>query len=508
MRSYSPPNPQPYPAIPLPYGFNIVSPSLIGLTQARSSSQPSGDPTSASPSFTVTNQNPVILYAIACPPLLPITETAETIICTKWSSPNKSRVAGWNLFSPGIEVLSFELCYISVSFFLQLCCLRVEIMGEAERPLSFRYPFYSARLLIRVASRRKFFISLSKTDRVVRPKVSVPSLHPIDEKGFEAGASGGDDYLNPKPQNVSPDHGRQHSGRTQARSRSGCYLCTFVLHLHTIRAKLTWYRMRYNATRKLEQASSSNIRTSARPHVKYLPLSRSQPPIVPRRSTSLPYFKHVRKYKLTTNLSKALTTFRLSRTEGPFFQYLVYHHTTTSLHDFHDDFKDSIWSLILQISTTEPLIRRLAIHYAFLSRFATISEQSKPTKTDTQTQHRLSRQYKITASQHSFSLSVPDPSIAAAIYELALLATYIQTICHICLKDEHRANFWLQRGYHILHSTLLRFSQDPDGDGEDLPGNMRDIGLAFERLNLWFPLSCTLESREWCPEPACQETPS
>lgn len=86
---------------------------------------------------------------------------------------------------------------------------------------------------------RKFFISLPKSDRVIGPKVSVYSLRSIDEKGFEAGVSGGDDHLNPNPQNVSPGHEPQHSGRTQARSRSECYLRTFVLHIYTNRSKLT-----------------------------------------------------------------------------------------------------------------------------------------------------------------------------------------------------------------------------------------------------------------------------
>jgi hypothetical protein len=99
-------------------------------------------------------------------------------------------------------------------------------------------------------------------------------------------------------------------------------------------------------------------------------------------------------------------------------------------------------------------------------------------------QHRPSRQYNLTASHQSFPIPLPSPSIAAVIYELALLATYIHTISHLCLNDEHQANFWLQRGYHISRSALLQFSRDPHGEGEDLPGNMRDIRLAFERLHL------------------------
>ncbi len=83
MQSHLPPYPQPCPAIPITHGFNLISPSLIGPTHARSSSQPqrrSHKQTERFPSFTVANQNPVILYAIACPSLLPITEAGEIII--------------------------------------------------------------------------------------------------------------------------------------------------------------------------------------------------------------------------------------------------------------------------------------------------------------------------------------------------------------------------------------------------------------------------------------------
>ncbi|KAE8441698.1 hypothetical protein EG329_004527 [Mollisiaceae sp. DMI_Dod_QoI] len=386
-------------------------------------------------------------------------------------------------------------------------------MGEAQprnEGLSsscFPDALYSARLLWKVLSQTKVIVSVLKADRAVKRKVSVRTREWVENNGSSSNGGQNNDS-NEKEKGRGMGIGRSDSAmkmqknkkKARRKIKKGCYLCK--LHHENFSKStidLPWSSYPYPSSSSL---NSSQSQTS----LIYLPITRSQPPSPPLRSTSLPYYKILRQLKrlqVITGPHFALSDFRISVSDGYLFQYLV--SSLESVNGYSEESRDPIRRYILQASHSEPCIRHLLLAIASISLENAQTEHShphsSPNSIPSHDSTRFTTHHHILAIQHLRDLLSPRSSPHTAntantpytpstpspqTFETAFIAIYLLVSLHLHLSNPSTAQFYLRTGFKLLKSALRTFASasETDSEGKNLPGNMREVAVAFSKLDI------------------------
>lgn len=152
---------------------------------------------------------------------------------------------------------------------------------------------------------------------------------------------------------------------------------------------------------------------------------------------------------------------KLGRQERFAFQYIVEMREVIG-----NGFEDPAWKLLLQVAHEEPVVRSLILSISGL-------HQAYPN-----TRNVLAISSPAVRSQLG-KLNFENGEIRG--WQVAFMVTYLLTILSKLQGDEVAARKWVRNGYRVLKTASRIFGDD--GDGYALPEGMRDIALAFGRLN-------------------------
>lgn len=344
---------------------------------------------------------------------------------------------------------------------------------------------WEARLWFKVASRMRVLVSLVRSDdSSSRTRRWVEAQEAEARDGHHKRRNG--------------ESGKRQKGRarTGVVEKDGCYLCSYVflffLFSHIYSQLIvndnsdTQYRIGYKALppRKQTPSLKSNATTptstrssSSRPTtpITYLPLSHTQPPRPPQRSTSLPHYLQLQKLHLSTAPRNALVSCPLTRRESLRMSYLV--------SVWQDGLRgtgrlsDPIWRYVVQVSASSYSMRRLALCVC-------VALVAHPLPVPTQSQKHTNAKYLPSSEDLAFlRVCCATTEIDTRTHEIAFLATYLLACLAQTQHQAPSARFWLRQGYRVLRAAMIQFcSYDFGGDGLALPGNMRNVALAFGRL--------------------------
>jgi hypothetical protein len=226
---------------------------------------------------------------------------------------------------------------------------------------------------------------------------------------------------------------------------------------------------------------NADVDSSSRPTtpITYLPLSRSQPPRPPRRSTSLPHCLQLQKLHLCTAPRIALSSFQLAKHERGGFAFLV----RASEGILSADSEYQVWKYILPISAAEASVRHLAVCVALASQH--VEGKRYAWASASMIMHQQAARHLALLLE---TLNTADSDRRT--WEICFVAVYLLTSLACIQRNAHVAHFWLRRGYAILRAAMKRFcAGDVGGEGRALPGCMRLVALEFGRLNLQSSLS-------------------
>ncbi|KUJ23422.1 uncharacterized protein LY89DRAFT_663858 [Mollisia scopiformis] len=311
-------------------------------------------------------------------------------------------------------------------------------MGEARDGDQNCFPgassFYSARLLWKVLSQTKAIVSVLKAEKNgVKRKISVRKTRTREwvEKGG---------YTDPE--------------KRRRNVKTSCYLCKFVsipsfFHLVFSNEKRLRPLNASNSTLDLPYFSPANY-PPYQESITYLPITRSQPPALPRRSTSLPYYKILKQLKrlqIVTGPHPPLLDFRLRDME----EGLIWRSVA------ENKARDEIWKLALQISHEENCVRELLL--------AIGSSRGR----ERHCLHAL-RELRALLAQ------------GRRVWEISFLSIYLLAYLNTLLGDRRAVRCWMRTAYRVLKGALRVFGADEEG--MRLPEMMIDVVGAFRRLEL------------------------
>ena len=246
------------------------------------------------------------------------------------------------------------------------------------------------------------------------------------------------------------------------------------------RQKLTYRRIRYRKVDSIESPlppCTPETTVSEQSTIKYLPITRTQPPRPPLRTTSLPNFKQFRRLALKTHPSAPLPYFSLPGMDGASFQWLVLAHADKyGLHEF----MDPIWDLLLQVCHNSPLVRHGVLAIAALRQSLRYSSTSWDAL-GSDTRLHIIRHYIFALRGLHSRLSGVTGKADPQTWEISFVASYLFTVLQLALRNVSGAYFWLKAGYRILKHAFRFFG--PEIHGRTLPASMRDVAKAFGRLD-------------------------
>jgi hypothetical protein len=352
-------------------------------------------------------------------------------------------------------------------------------MGEAEQPSCVNGTFLSARLLWQLVSQTRVIISVLKTDRLVRRKVSIQTIY-----------SSNDQCSRDRPQTrrngsttsltITHTVKRKKSRwrRSVPKKRFACYLCRYVLHTCLDLPNLTFIRLENTNCNDRSPPYSEFNHLSQKCSIVCLPIHDTHPPTPPLRRSSLPYIQRRALY-LFSNPSPQLPVFPISQRDAYYFQYLVSLHSNPS----SPDFKSPIWSLLLQVSHIEPSLRHLVLATAMMHQSHSVNiclNYSTIISTlHTSASKHCSKAVRLLSNRLSNIKGRAD----TVTWELSFMTCYLFTEFQSILGNEKGAHVWLRKGFRLLKGALCFYgSRDDDVWGWDLPCSIRVTALAFGRL--------------------------
>lgn len=303
-------------------------------------------------------------------------------------------------------------------------------MGETERPTFVNGAALSARLLWQLVSQTRVVISVLKTDRVVRRKVSLQTIYSSNDQ-------------------CSRDRLRT--------SRNGSTTSLTITHTMK-RKKSRWRRSTSKKSFSCYLCSLENTKCNDRPppYTEYthysqkcsllcLPIQNTHPPTPPLRRSSLPYIRRGALY-LFSNPPPQLPSFPISQRDAYYFQYLVSKFSSPS----SADFSSPIWSLLLQVSHIEPSLRHLVLATAMMhqGRYVNICVDYSSI---------ISSLHTLASNHYSKAVRLLSQRIAnvkgradTVTWELAFMACYLFTEFQSILGNEKCARVWLRKGFRLL----------------------------------------------------------
>ncbi|KAK0110090.1 hypothetical protein ONS95_002746 [Cadophora gregata] len=332
-------------------------------------------------------------------------------------------------------------------------------MGKDHSSIS--CAFYSARLTWRVTGQTRMVASVLKSSHSMRRKVSNQEATDVEnekEGYWKRGECSEKDYFSVTP----PGKIKRPSSRG---GKSSCYLCK----LKDEKVKVIEPQLPPCSIEPLSCESSA---------VRYLPITRTQPPSPPLRTTSLPYFRQLRSLGLTANPSAPLPHFSLSPGDGQSFQWLVL--ASADKHGLHE-FMDPVWDILLQVFHTEPCVRHAILAIAALHRDFRHGSSSWESL-GSRNQYHIIRHYIKSIRGLAIRLDGITGKTDGLAWETSFITSYLFTVLQIVLKNASGAYLWLRAGYRILKHAFRIFGHEIDG--RRLPASMRDVARAFGRLDM------------------------
>ncbi|KAF8864691.1 hypothetical protein BDZ45DRAFT_19719 [Acephala macrosclerotiorum] len=153
---------------------------------------------------------------------------------------------------------------------------------------------------------------------------------------------------------------------------------------------------------------------------------------------------------------------------------------------------DHFSSFLLQASYSEPSIRHLllAVGSIHLSRCASNefygSGAPNSTFQNSHLERRASYHHSLALSHLSALLSslAPNKAIDAQIWETCFMSIYLFAFLHALLNNKRAVRSWSRTAIKVLRRAFRSFRCRDQEHGMDLPGSMREVALAFGRLNV------------------------
>ncbi|KAL2069313.1 hypothetical protein VTL71DRAFT_15651, partial [Oculimacula yallundae] len=221
-------------------------------------------------------------------------------------------------------------------------------MGKESSPSCAKY--YSTKLLLKLAARTRVVLSALKRDgdpkrREVTFK-RAPNT-PNERAGYWVSKENEyceeKDFFSFTPPTIP-------TRSSSLRRKTSCYLCK-------LKYKDNFRSNTHSCTSPHTQEASAQETQSARQT--YLPITRSQPPNPPVRSSSLPLYIQLQKLALRgANPSRPLSHMRLSGKERLGVQWLVLEYCSKSQDEYEfTGFRNPAWDIILKMCYVDPRLQ-------------------------------------------------------------------------------------------------------------------------------------------------------
>jgi hypothetical protein len=352
-------------------------------------------------------------------------------------------------------------------------------MGEAEKPACVNGAFLSARLLWQLVSQTRVLVrsvSVLKTDRIIRRKVSLQTISPGQDQRGGNSAQKSRDVTSTFTVTHTVKRKKSRWRRPGPKKRLACYLCRFVLHSRLDFPRLIYSRLENTTCHERPSPYFQFNGLTRKCSIVCLPMYDTHPPTPPLRRSSLPYIRRGA-LCLFANPSPPLPAFQISQRDSYYFQYLVSLQSNIE----SEEFKSPIWSLLLQASHFEPSLRHLVLATAVIhqSRYVNICVNYSSIMADLHTSayKHCSKAVRLLMQRLSDIKGKAD----TVTWELSFMTCYLFTEFQSILGNEKGAHIWLRKGFRLLKGAFSFYGSDPDG--WDLPFRMRETALAFSRLN-------------------------
>ncbi|KAE9380025.1 hypothetical protein N431DRAFT_394491 [Stipitochalara longipes BDJ] len=333
-------------------------------------------------------------------------------------------------------------------------------MGEAEQPTC-NGAFLSARLLWQLVSQTRVVISVLKTDRIVRRKVSIQTIYSSKDR---CSRDIPQNQRNGSTTSLTVTHTvkrrKSRWRRPGPKKKFACYLC----------------RLENTTCNDRPPPYSEYNHLSRKCSLVYLPIHDTHPPTPPLRRSSLPYIRRGSLY-LFSNPSPQLPVFPISQRDAYYFQYLVSLHTSPT----STDFKSPIWGLLLQVTHFEPSLRHLVIATAMMHQSHHVNICVNYSSIISSLHLSASKHCSKAVRLLSNRLSKIQGRADTVTWELSFMACYLFTEFQSILGNEKGAHVWLRKGFRLLKGALC-FYGSSDVDGSHLPFRIRETAVAFGRM--------------------------
>jgi hypothetical protein len=367
-------------------------------------------------------------------------------------------------------------------------------MGECERSNKSVSVVYSARLLWRTVSSTRVLVSVLNVER---RNVSVSTTrHPEietqqryqknrDEKSW--GSFGIPNAVKVRRKEIKTKRKKKKKERG---SKLKCHLCKLVLFSSTPSLLPFIYLTNKGSNNQQSNPRFPNLTpspytttTSSSPaytpspspkytdpppsyslSLIYLPISKSQPPNPPLRSSSLPFFKHLKRIQIIPRPAVPPTAFRLNERERVVWRYFIEKGGGVFKYD-----DGEIWRVVLQASESDVGIRCFGLAVSALA----FHQPHYNIGIDARKYHLTA--LRILTTQFRSKLCLRDWD-----WEVIFLSLYLLTLFDLLKGNKKRARSWMGQGYRVLKRAL----KIDDEEGMALPGCMRVVALAFGRLDL------------------------
>jgi hypothetical protein len=298
-------------------------------------------------------------------------------------------------------------------------------------------------MLARMASQAQGQFSIFQVHfkKDVRSKVPIHPIRPVDRNNQSEKAP----KLARDPSKPLSNCPSKKTRRGTLKSKTGCKTCKSVIPMYLTYSGLTRSRIRHTKCDETHPICNKCTETGRKCDYTevFLATSGIVPP--PRRSSLLT--SKSRGYAIInhptghTRPTAPLPAFRISQTDGHYFQYLC----ILSNNGFADVFDNSLWLLVLQMSHFEPCIRHVALGLAMLHQIYDFIVRNPNDPSYLDTYYSGIKHYSKAVKALKERLANVNGNADATTWEVSLFASYLFTGFEVIVGNENGAYWQVRR---------------------------------------------------------------
>ena len=302
-------------------------------------------------------------------------------------------------------------------------------------------------MLGRMASQAQGQLSVFRVqlNKDVGTKIPIQPLRRVDRKNQSEETP----RLAKDPSKLLSNFPSKRTRRGTLKSKTGCKTCKSVIRMSLTQSRLTRSRIRHTKCDESHPRCNKCTETGRQCDYTDVFLATSgSPPVPPPRRSSLQASRTRRHAAIDhptghTRPTAPLPAFRISETDGHYFQYIC----ILSTNGFADVFDNALWLLVLQMSQFEPCIRHVALGLAMLHQIYGFIVRNPNDPSYLDTYYSGIKHYSKAVNALKDRLANVNGNADTTTWEVSLFASYLFTGFEVIVGNELGA-YW-----QVCHDT-------------------------------------------------------